>query len=315
MFAIVMGVVIGLILPLQTSINSRLRQSVGSPFMASLISFTVGSGFLAVITLLIDHRLFFTPHLFSQQPAWLWLGGVFGVVYLTGNILLFPKLGSVQTVILPMFGQILMGLLIDNFGWFHAKVSPFTTVRGGGALLVLLGVIVTVALSDWLLKRRAALDAAPTTTASASLWLWRLLGIGAGMLGAAQSAINGHLGLVLRSSLDAAFISFFVGALTLLVINLLLRSSRQLTQPTDRPNPWWMWVGGVIGALFVLGNVYLVPILGTGLTVVIVLVGLMGGSLLIDNFGWLESQRNPVTLVQIVGLLIMVGGVALIHLA
>ncbi|GEO69382.1 DMT family transporter [Levilactobacillus acidifarinae] len=314
MFALVMGVVIGLILPLQTSINSRLRRSVGSPFVASLISFTIGTLFLAVVTLGVDHHLFFSPHLFSQQPAWLWIGGLFGVVYLTCNILLFPQLGSVQTVILPMFGQILMGLLIDNFGWFHAKVSPLTPVRLGGAVLVLIGVIVTVALSTWLLNRRDTLTPS-ARSAQLGLWLWRLLGIGAGMLGAAQSAINGHLGLVLKSSLNAAFISFFVGTLALIVVNLVLRSPRQLIHPDHQPNPWWMWLGGVIGALFVLGNVYLVPILGTGLTVVIVLVGLMGGSLLIDNFGWLDSKRNPVTLVQIVGLLIMIGGVALIHLA
>ena len=313
MFALVMGVIIGLILPLQTSINSRLRRSVGSPFVASLISFTIGTLFLAVVTLGVDHQLFFSPHLFSQQPAWLWIGGFFGVVYLTCNILLFPQLGSVQTVILPMFGQILMGLLIDNFGLFHAKVSPLTPIRLAGAVLVLIGVVVTVALSTWLFNRHE--PRTTSTQAARGLWLWRLLGIFAGMLGAAQSAINGHLGLVLHSSLNAAFISFFVGTLALIVINLVLRSPRQLIEPDYRPNPWWMWLGGVIGALFVLGNVYLVPILGTGLTVVIVLVGLMGGSLLIDNFGWLDSKRNPVTLVQIVGLLIMIGGVALIHLA
>lgn len=312
MLAIIFGVIIGLILPLQTSINSRLRRSVGSPFMASLISFAIGTVFLAIVTSSIDHHLLFSPRLLTQQPAWLWIGGLFGVVYLTCNILLFPQLGSVQTVILPMFGQILMGLLIDNFGWFHAKVSPLTPVRLSGAGLVFIGVLVTVALSSWLLNRHAATNARPTPP---SLWLWRLLGIGAGMLGAAQSAINGHLGVVLNSSLNAAFISFLVGTLALLLINLVLRSKRQLVRPDNRPNPWWMWLGGIIGALFVLGNVVLVPVLGTGLTIVIVLVGLMGGSLLIDNFGWLDSPKNPVTLVQLMGLALMVGGVALIHLA
>lgn len=75
-----------------------------------------------------------------------------------------------------------------------------------------------------------------------------------------------------------------------------------------------MWIGGVIGALYVLGNVYLVPIVGTGLAVVIVLVGLMTGSLLIDQFGWFASKKNPITGIQLVGLLVMIGGVALIRL-
>ncbi|MDN6213835.1 MAG: DMT family transporter, partial [Lactiplantibacillus plantarum] len=38
MLAILVGLAIGIGLPMQTSINSRLRNSVGSPFGASLIS-------------------------------------------------------------------------------------------------------------------------------------------------------------------------------------------------------------------------------------------------------------------------------------
>ncbi|MGA3392004.1 orotate phosphoribosyltransferase [Lactiplantibacillus pentosus] len=53
---------------------------------------------------------------------------------------------------------------------------------------------------------------------------------------------------------------------------------------------------------------------GTGLAVVIVLVGLMAGSLLIDQFGWFASKRNPVTGAQLLGLLVMILGVALIRL-
>lgn len=75
-----------------------------------------------------------------------------------------------------------------------------------------------------------------------------------------------------------------------------------------------MWLGGIVGALFVLGNAFLVPQIGTGLAVVIVLVGLMIGSLLIDQFGWLESQCNPLTLAQLLGLVVMIAGVALIRL-
>ena len=55
---------------------------------------------------------------FSTEPWWIWIGGALGVIYLTGNIVLFPKLGSVQTVIMPILGQIVMSMLIDNFGWF-----------------------------------------------------------------------------------------------------------------------------------------------------------------------------------------------------
>jgi len=310
MLAILIGLTIGVGLPIQTSINSRLRDSVGSPFVASGVSFTVGTLFLAVMTLLLEHNLWFSPQLFSSQPVWIWLGGLFGVIYLTGNILLFPKLGSVQTVIMPVLGQILMGLLVDDFGWFGSQRNPLTWVRGFGALLVLLGVICTVALSTWLANHHANAE----TPVTAGLWFWRLAGVFTGMLSATQTAINGHLGTVLQSSLKAALVSFFVGMVALMLIVLLSRTKLQVTTPTGQHNPWWMWIGGLLGALYVLGNVVLVPLVGTGLAVVIVLVGLMAGSLLIDQFGWLGAKRHPMTLVQVVGLVIMIAGVALIRL-
>lgn len=42
MFALTLGIVIGIILPMQTAVNSRLRGFVVSPYVASMISFTVG---------------------------------------------------------------------------------------------------------------------------------------------------------------------------------------------------------------------------------------------------------------------------------
>lgn len=316
MLAILIGLVIGIGLPMQTSINSRLRAALGSPFLASLVSFGIGTVFLAVMTLL-DHRsLLIGGSFISNQPFWLWLGGLLGVIYLTGNIILFPKLGSVQTVIFPVLGQILAGIMIDDLGLFYSPVSRLTVVRGLGALLVLLGVTVTVAGNSWVerITGQAGLETVEEESPqSAHLMLWRLFGVLAGMLSATQTAVNGHLGEVLGSKIQAAYVSFLVGTSTLIIIVLIVRPQLRF-QRVNGHTPWWMWIGGLLGALFVLGNVYLVPIIGTGFAVIIVLIGLMIGSLLIDQFGWLSSEKNPVTLLQVGGLLIMIIGVMIIRI-
>ena len=311
MLAIIIGLVIGIGLPIQTSINSRLKLSVGSPFVASLISFTIGTLFLAIITFFKDGSLFFAPKLIVQQPIWLWVGGILGVIYLTSNILLFPKLGSVQTVIMPILGQIIMGLLIDNFGLFNSLRKPLTLLRVIGAILVIIGVIGAVSINGIITKRHDKI--LNKVTNKRKLWPYRLAGIITGMFSASQTAINGHLGVVLHSSVKAAFISFFVGVVALIIIVLVLHPQLKLTTIKGK-NPWWMWLGGLIGALFVLGNVYLVPIIGTGFAVVIVLVGLITGSLLIDQFGLFDSKKNPITLAQIVSLLVMISGVVMIRI-
>ncbi|MFD1484193.1 DMT family transporter [Lacticaseibacillus baoqingensis] len=311
--AILIGLIIGFGIPVQTAINSRLRDAVGSPFWSSLISFAIGTIGLAIATALSGAALFPSAAVIATQPWWLWLGGVFGVVYLTSNILLFPKLGSVQTVIFPVTGQILMGLLIDNGGWFAAPVQPLTLMRGIGALLVVGGVLITVALPGILAREHDFGGGSELVPHGADLWLWRLLGVVAGMLSASQTAVNGHLGVVLQSTAQSALISFAIGTVVLVVIVALLHPHFTYAQ-TRSTHRWWMWLGGLLGATFVLGNAYLAPTIGTGLAVVIVLVGLMVGSLAIDQFGWLAAPRSPVSRIQLLGLFVMILGVVAIRL-
>lgn len=308
MLVILIGLIIGIGLPIQTSINSRLKVSVGSPFVASLISFSLGTVFLGLITTVFDGSLFFPMKILTQEPIWLWLGGLLGVIYLTSNILLFPKLGSVQTVIMPILGQILMGLIIDNFGLFDSLVKPLNWSRIVGAILVIIGVIGAVSINQIVTYRHEKFLASKTTS---DLWTYHLIGILTGMFSATQTAINGHLGIVLNSAVKAAFISFLVGTISLVIIVVI--SHPKITFQKNKAS-WWTWLGGFIGAIFVLGNVYLVPKIGTGLAVVIVLVGLITGSLLIDNFGWFSSPKHHITFAQVVSLLIMILGVIIIRL-
>lgn len=309
MLTILIGLFIGIGLPIQTSINTRLKNTVGSPFVASLISFSIGTIFLAVITLIKNGNLLISLKTIMKEPLWIWIGGLLGVIYLTSNILLFPKLGSVQTAIMPIMGQIIMGLLIDNFGLFDSPVESLTTMRIFGAVLVVIGVIGAVSSNQIIAKKGIRLA---KQNRNHALTIWRIVGVVVGMFSASQTAINGHLGIVLKSAVKAAFVSFFVGTVALILIVALLHPV--LTFDKSRKNPFWMWLGGVIGALFVLGNVYLVPLIGTGLAVVIVLVGLVSGSLLIDQFGWFDSQKNPISLPQIISLIVMIAGVITIRL-
>ncbi|TGD21891.1 DMT family transporter [Companilactobacillus suantsaicola] len=309
MLTILIGLFIGIGLPIQTSINTRLKNTVGSPFVASLISFSIGTIFLAVITLIKNGNLLIPLKIIMKEPLWIWIGGLLGVIYLTSNILLFPKLGSVQTAIMPIMGQIIMGLLIDNFGLFDSPVKSLTAMRIFGAVLVVIGVIGAVSSNQIIAKKGIHLT---KQNRNHALTIWRIVGVVVGMFSASQTAINGHLGIVLKSAIKAAFVSFFVGTVALILIVALLHPV--LTFDKSRKNPFWMWFGGVIGALFVLGNVYMVPLIGTGLAVVIVLVGLVSGSLLIDQFGWFNSQKNPISLPQIISLIVMIAGVITIRL-
>lgn len=308
MLAVLFGFFSGALMPVQTSVNTRLRMSVGAPLLASLISFMVGTGTLFLATWLTTGHPLPNFSATAGQPWWIFTGGALGVVMLTGNILLFPRVGSVQTVILPLSGQIFMGLLIDSLGLFHSPRIDFTPLRLLGTVAVFFGALLVVKVFS-----RDRPEATDKT--GENVWLWRVFGLVMGCCAAAQTAVNGYLGTTLGSPVGAAFISFAVGVLALLLLVLLTRTRwRGVVTPPGGSNPWWMWIGGILGATLVFANAFLAPILGTGLTVVLSLTGMMAASLLIDSLGLLGSRRVPITPSQILGLLVIIGGVVLIRL-
>lgn len=122
----IIGVLVGMLIPIQTSVNSRLSLYTKSPFYTSFISFSVGTICLIVLNIFINPDVF-SLHFFSNQTfnyTW-FVGGLLGVGYLTGNLLLLPKLGATLTVIATVAGQIIMGVIIDTFGLFGATIHDF----------------------------------------------------------------------------------------------------------------------------------------------------------------------------------------------
>jgi transporter family-2 protein len=62
------------------------------------------------------------------------------VAYLTGNILLAPKLGAGALVALIVAGQLIFSVLLDHFGWFGFLQHPANVTRLAGCSLMIVGV-------------------------------------------------------------------------------------------------------------------------------------------------------------------------------
>ena len=92
---------------------------------------------------IIIHPQVLTPEFFSKQTlnyTWV-LGGLLGVIYLTGNLLLLPRLGAALTVVITVTGQIIMGVIIDTFGLLGAHQQSFTLFKGVGIIFLITGII------------------------------------------------------------------------------------------------------------------------------------------------------------------------------
>ena len=304
---LVLAMLVGAIVPVQTAINTRLRISVGSPIAATFLSFVVAAVVSSVMALLATGELVPDLAVAAAQPWWAWLGGFMGVMFIAGNIVLFPKLGPVQTVILPILGQAIMGLLIDRFGLFQSPHVAVGALRLLGALIVVLGIAMVLEVG----RRPASRGTADGPTA----WLLRGFGVLMGMGSATQTAVNGHLGRALSSPVQAGQISLVVGLLLLFAMSVLLSGPRRALTSGVAPGPWWMWLGGVLGAFFVFGGAALSPILGTGTTVIAALVGNILCGQVLESLGVGTGRHRALpTAYRLTGLAVVLVGVGMVRL-
>lgn len=304
---ILLGVLAGIVLPIQTSINTKLRERVGKPHYASLVSFTVSFLLLTGLLFITGQGINLPLDKLANEPLWVWSGGICSVFFLTGNILLLSKLNSVETVMFPVLGQILMGLVIDHYGLFYSPHQELTVLRSIGAVFVILGVVIVS-----LAKTTDKIGAGGNVQ-----WLWRITGIITGMLSAIQTAVNGHLGTVLKKPILAAAISFGVGMVVLMIVSIItLLARKENPVPHEKRDiyPWWIWIGGILGGIYILVNVYLSGTLGTGITIIVLLIGSTCGGLLIDHFGLFGTERKKINVMKVIGVGLMIFGAATIKL-
>ena len=138
------------------------------------------------------------------------------------------------------------------------------------------------------------------------------LAVAAGIGLAFQAVINSRLRMLLDSALWAAFIQVLVGLLVLAVIVAIAREPVPSGAGIPRA-PWWIWTGGMLGALYVATVIVATPPLGASLMFASVVVGQTLTALLIDHFGWFGVTAQPLSPVRLAGAALLVGGVLLIR--
>ena len=304
---IIIVLLMGLVTPIQTAANARLRVCVGYAYVSTLVSFAVSALALVAVSLLVGAPIVPTEQQMQQVPWWGWTGGIIALFTITANILLFKAIGQLQAMVLPLFGQLLFSLAIDHYGLFSARVIPLSLLRFVGMAIVFGGVFLVAVLPN--LRRWQA----GTET---SIWhqtAWQLLGVFSGILQASIGAIYGRLGTVLSSAMQATTISFIIAVAVILLICLLTGKINTVGKAFRRTNPWWMWLGGIIGATSVFVHSLTIPVIGVGLFSVALLLGQLTLSLGMEHHGWLGAPRKSVSPAQLFGLVLMMLGIVMIR--
>lgn len=127
-----------------------------------------------------------------------------------------------------------------------------------------------------------------------------------------QAAANANVGRILGHP--------FWGATTSLLISLAVMAPLLAFSKAPTPNfayalngPWWLWIGGVLGAIYVASATTLIPKLGAGGFLVAVVAGQMVAAVLVDHFGAMGLESKPINVMRVFGVLLILGGVFLIQ--
>lgn len=146
-----------------------------------------------------------------------------------------------------------------------------------------------------------------------SVWPYLLFGFVAGAMLPIQFGINAQLASWLHSPLRATLVSFAVGTAALFAVMAVAYRDWPGGERIGSA-PWWVWIGGFLGAFYVLGSVVTAPKLGAVTLVAVILAGQTVASLLVDHFGWVGFDEQAVSPGRLLGVLLVAAGVALVRI-
>lgn len=131
-----------------------------------------------------------------------------------------------------------------------------------------------------------------------------------GALLALQAGVNTQLRTGLGDAGLAALVSFVVGTLGLALLVVVQRPALPDAAALARL-PWWYWVGGALGAIYVAVVTVVAPRLGAATLTMLVVAGQLAMSLALDHFGLVGFTRRPLDLGRATGVALVLAGALL----
>jgi transporter family-2 protein len=106
--------------------------------------------------------------------------------------------------------------------------------------------------------------------------------------------------------LQASVVAFAVGLTALATVTAVSGGFGGIANAGDAP--WWAVIGGgLVSACYVASIIWTVRALGLGGLTAVTIAGTFAVAMIVDHFGWLGIERDPVTIAKL-------GGIALVAL-
>ena len=140
-----------------------------------------------------------------------------------------------------------------------------------------------------------------------------LAAVALGAIVAFQPGLNAEVARRLGTSVGAAFVSILIAFGLSAAYLLVTRQTFPVSALASLPP--YLWLGGVIGFLFVIGALYVAPVLGAAVLFAAIVLGQMIAAVAADHFGVGGYPVRSIDLMRIGGIVLVVAGVFLFQRA
>jgi transporter family-2 protein len=229
-----LSLLIGILVAIMIAVNGGLTTLFGV-YSATVVIHIVGLLLISTIILLRREKPFA-----ARYPWYLYIGGVLGVATTACTNYAFGKISVSAILAVSLFGQSIMGLLVDQFGLFRMRVHRFRAHQLPGLLFVVCGIGCMI--------------------------------VGSFQLVAVLAVFASGVNLVISRSFNArladstsvyvsSFYNYVFGLAAAIPVFLLLGRGEPAAAAFALSQNWWVYLGGAIGVITVwLSNVVVVKI-------------------------------------------------------
>ena len=286
----------GILVALQSRVNGGLSALLGNGVEAALFSF--GSGFLILNLILATNskvrnglRGILTGIRSKQLPRWRLSAGVLGGIFVAIQSYAVPLIGVALLSVTTIAGQTAASLVVDRAGMTAGGKQPITLRRSLAAVVTVIAVL--VAVWDRLTVTNTSLIAIA-------------LSFSGGLLLGLQRALNGQINEHSKNSFATTWLNFATGCIFLSCLILFTTASGDNLGefPTS---PWWVYLGGAIGILYIAFASTIVQEIGVLAFTLFTTGGQLIGSLLIDLI--FPTDGVEIGLNLIIGIVLSYAGV------
>lgn len=115
----------GITLSAQSSINGTFSRKAGT-IETTFLTFLTGTMFLTIFIM-----FFGSGNVLGllEAPKWQLSAAFLGTMYLLLTVMAVPRIGVIATNISGIAGQLIIGVMIDHFGWFNSLVIELDIKR------------------------------------------------------------------------------------------------------------------------------------------------------------------------------------------